>query len=113
MGPVLLVFVAEQFDTVGVRLKEQGELDRERPGVHLGIVDGGFHVQVSEIAPPEPLRHAQRFAVRLFLLNALNSVPAFEKAGQRDKAKELYRKAYDLATAHNPPAAFARRSPTA
>ena len=31
-----------------------------------------------------------------------------EKSGQADKAKELYRKAYDLATAHNPPAAFVR-----
>ena len=31
-----------------------------------------------------------------------------EKLGQADKANELYRKAYDLATAHNPPAAFVR-----
>ena len=32
----------------------------------------------------------------------------YEKLGQQDKAKALYQKAYDLATAHNPPAAFAR-----
>lgn len=32
----------------------------------------------------------------------------YEKLGQQQKAKELYQKAYDLATAHNPPAAFAR-----
>lgn len=31
-----------------------------------------------------------------------------EKLGQADKAKELYRKAYQQATAHNPPAAFTR-----
>jgi Tfp pilus assembly protein PilF len=31
-----------------------------------------------------------------------------EKLGHADKAKELYRKAYGLATAHNPPAAFVR-----
>ncbi len=31
-----------------------------------------------------------------------------EKLGQADKAKELYTKAHGLATAHNPPAAFAR-----
>lgn len=31
-----------------------------------------------------------------------------EKLGQADRAKGLYRKAYDLATAHNPPAAFVR-----
>jgi Tfp pilus assembly protein PilF len=32
----------------------------------------------------------------------------YEKMGQKDKAKELYQKAYDLATAHNPPAAYVR-----
>ncbi len=32
----------------------------------------------------------------------------YEKLGQREKAKSLYQKGYDLATAHNPPAAFAR-----
>jgi hypothetical protein len=28
--------------------------------------------------------------------------------GQKDKAADLYRKAYDMATGHNPPAAFAK-----
>jgi len=32
----------------------------------------------------------------------------YEKMGQQEKAKELYQKAYDMATSHNPPAAFAR-----
>jgi tetratricopeptide (TPR) repeat protein len=32
----------------------------------------------------------------------------YEKLGQAAKAKEQYQKAYDLATAHNPPAAFTR-----
>ena len=32
----------------------------------------------------------------------------YEKMGQPDKAKALYEKAYALATAHNPPSAFAR-----
>ena len=32
----------------------------------------------------------------------------YERLGQPDKAKALYQKAYDLATAHNPPAAFSR-----
>ncbi len=32
----------------------------------------------------------------------------YEKLGQADKAKSEYQKAYDLATAHNPPAAFVR-----
>jgi tetratricopeptide (TPR) repeat protein len=32
----------------------------------------------------------------------------YEKLNQPEKAKELYKKAYDAATAHNPPAAFAR-----
>lgn len=33
----------------------------------------------------------------------------YEKAGRTDEAKAMYQKAYDMATAHNPPAAFARR----
>jgi hypothetical protein len=32
----------------------------------------------------------------------------YEKLRQQEKVKALYQKAYDLATAHNPPAAFAR-----
>jgi uncharacterized protein YbbC (DUF1343 family) len=32
----------------------------------------------------------------------------YEKLNQKDKAKILYQKAYDVATAHNPPAAFVR-----
>ncbi|MFI5244630.1 MAG: tetratricopeptide repeat protein [Gemmatimonadales bacterium] len=32
----------------------------------------------------------------------------YEKLGEKDKAKEFYQKAYDLATAHNPSAAFVR-----
>ncbi len=33
----------------------------------------------------------------------------YEKMGQADKAMELYRAAYEQATSHNPPSAFARR----
>jgi len=33
---------------------------------------------------------------------------AVERQGHKEKAMELYKKAYGLATAHNPPAAFAR-----
>jgi tetratricopeptide (TPR) repeat protein len=32
----------------------------------------------------------------------------YEKQGKAEEAKELYRKAYDMATAHNPPSAFVR-----
>jgi tetratricopeptide (TPR) repeat protein len=32
----------------------------------------------------------------------------YEKLGQQQKATALYQKAYDMATAHNPPSAFAR-----
>lgn len=32
----------------------------------------------------------------------------YEQLGQQEKAKAVYQKAYDLATSHNPPAAFAR-----
>jgi tetratricopeptide (TPR) repeat protein len=33
----------------------------------------------------------------------------YERTGRSDEARAVYREAYDLATAHNPPAAFARR----
>ena len=33
---------------------------------------------------------------------------AYEKHGMPSRAREMYQRAYDLATAHNPPAAFAR-----
>jgi tetratricopeptide (TPR) repeat protein len=33
----------------------------------------------------------------------------YERLGRLDEAKAMYRKAYDLATGHNPPAAFVRR----
>jgi tetratricopeptide (TPR) repeat protein len=33
---------------------------------------------------------------------------AHERLGHADRARELYQRAYDLATGHNPPAAFAR-----
>lgn len=33
----------------------------------------------------------------------------YEQTGRPDQARALYQKAYDMATAHNPPAAFARR----
>jgi tetratricopeptide (TPR) repeat protein len=32
----------------------------------------------------------------------------YERLGQQEKAKALYQKAYDIATSHNPPAAFSR-----
>jgi hypothetical protein len=40
-------------------------------------------------------------------MHALLAV-TYERLGNGEKAKELYKKAYDLATAHNPPAAFVR-----
>jgi tetratricopeptide (TPR) repeat protein len=40
-------------------------------------------------------------------MNCLLAITA-EKLGQVDQARQFYRKAYDLATAHNPPAAFVR-----
>jgi len=33
---------------------------------------------------------------------------SYEKLGRAEDARATYQKAYDLATAHNPPAAFAR-----
>ena len=33
----------------------------------------------------------------------------YERTGREAEAMEIYRRAYDMARAHNPPAAFARR----
>src|ERR1700719_2363413 len=65
VGAVLFVFVAEQFENIGIRLQQLGERDGERPGVHLGIFNGDAHVQVAEIATAEALHDMQRVAVRV------------------------------------------------
>src|SRR5579864_5189020 len=62
---VLLVFVAEHFEDVGVGFEIVADLDGKRLGVHLGVVEGRFHVQVSEVAAVETFRDAQRFAMRV------------------------------------------------
>mgnify|MGYP001558415128 FL=1 len=32
----------------------------------------------------------------------------YDRLGRQEEAREMYQKAYDLATGHNPPAAFVR-----
>lgn len=41
-------------------------------------------------------------------MNALLAT-TYEKQGKAEKAKSLYGKAFEMARAHNPPAAYARR----
>ena len=44
---VFFILVAEAFLNVVARLQQMGEFDRERPRVHLRIVEGHFYAQVA------------------------------------------------------------------
>jgi hypothetical protein len=65
MRAVFLVFVAEEFENVGVGEEAVGELNGERPSVHLGIVKSHLDIEVAEVAPVVALRDVQSFAVRV------------------------------------------------
>src|ERR1700690_2282557 len=65
MDPVSLVFVAIEFQNVGIGQQPLGELDAERLGVQFGIVKGRFDVHVSEIPAVVTLNNAQAFAMRM------------------------------------------------
>src|SRR5579872_4927390 len=62
---IFLVFVADAFKNVGIGEKVMGDLDGERLGIHLGVVESHFDIQVSEVPAMEALDHPQRFAVRM------------------------------------------------
>lgn len=57
----------------------------------------------SELTKAVAMRGNERDPFMYLLLAMTN-----EKLGRQEKAKALYQKAYELATAHNPPAAFVR-----
>ena len=52
MRPILLVFIADIFQNVRVRLEQVGNLYRERFVVHLGVVECDVDVEVADIAAP-------------------------------------------------------------
>jgi len=53
-----------------------GDLDAKRACVGLGVVEGHFDIQVSEVAAAEPFSDAQRFAV--VVAHQVESRPAVE-----------------------------------
>ena len=63
MRAVLLVLVAVHFEDVGVGHQIVRDFDRKGFRVHPGVVEGHFHVHVSEVAAVETLCDAQRFAM--------------------------------------------------
>ena len=65
MDPVLLVLITDGFQDVAIRKQYFRDLNRERSGVHLGILDGHAQVHMAEIAPLETLLNSQLFAVRM------------------------------------------------
>jgi hypothetical protein len=63
VGAVLFVFVAEEFEDVGVGQKLMGDLEGKRFGVHLGVVEGHLEIHVSEVAAAVAFHDAQGFAM--------------------------------------------------
>lgn len=70
---------------------------------YVALYTGDLSTAESELTKALALRGNDRDPFMHILL-----ADTYEKLGQQDKATTLYRKAYDLATAHNPPAAFSR-----
>ncbi len=59
---ILFVF-AEHLKDVGIGKKIVGDRDGKRFAVHLGVVEGHFNIQMSEVAASEAFRNAQGFAL--------------------------------------------------
>ena len=70
---------------------------------YVALYSGDLKTAEAELTRGLAIRDNQNDPFQNYLL-ALT----YEKLGQHDKAKPLYQKAYDLATGHNPPAAFTR-----
>src|SRR6185503_4677999 len=63
MRNVLVVFIADIFEQVGIRLKHGMTVHGERPGVSSRIVDGGFDLQMTQVGAPKTLHHVQLLSV--------------------------------------------------
>lgn len=71
---------------------------------YVALYTGALDVAARELTRALAIEDNQRDPFMHCLL-----AMTYEKVGQHEEARALYRKAYDLATAHNPPTAFARR----
>jgi tetratricopeptide (TPR) repeat protein len=70
---------------------------------YVALYTGDLRTAEAELTRSLTIRGNQDDPFQHYLL-----AMTYEKLGQGEKAKELYRKSYDLATSHNPPAAFTR-----
>ena len=70
---------------------------------YVALYSGDLKTAEAELTRSLTIRGNQDDPFQHYLL-----AMTYEKLGQGEKAKELYRKSYDLATSHNPPAAFTR-----
>src|SRR5262245_37892465 len=62
---ILVVFLADVFDELGIRLEDCGLGDRPRPRVRLRIVDGDDDVHVPEVLARVTLDDVQRVGHRM------------------------------------------------
>src|ERR1041385_5258587 len=65
MNAVLLIFVAEHFEDIGVGQKVMRDFDGKRFRVHLRIIKGHFYVEVSEVAAMQTLGDVQSVTMRV------------------------------------------------
>ena len=70
---------------------------------YVALYTNDLHTAESELSKAIGMRGNDRDPFMHVLL-----ATTYEKRGQPEKAAAMFRKAYDLATAHNPPAAFSR-----
>lgn len=68
---------------------------------YVALYTGDLATAEAELARATELNPSDPFMQTLLAMT-------YERLGQGEKAAALYRKAYDMATGHNPPAAFAR-----
>lgn len=71
---------------------------------YVALYGGDLKTAEAELTKAVGMRGNDRDPFMHYLL-----AMTYEKMGDQAKATALYQKAYDLATAHNPPAAFVRR----
>src|SRR6266481_3012942 len=59
------VVIAEVFENIAVRQQQLRDLEGERLGIHLGIVNGDLQVHMAEVTAAKTLLNVQRFADRV------------------------------------------------
>src|SRR5690242_12702523 len=62
---VLVIFIADIFEQIGIRLKHGVPVHSKRPGVGSRVGDGSFDIQMTEIGAAEALDDVQLLGVRM------------------------------------------------